>query len=103
MDLVIAASARPNVFIKYSGMGNVAAPEQEYPYPELAHIPRRLREAFGAGRLIWGSDYPVSRRHMTYAQSMRIALRHGPLSEADLALVMGGNLQRLLRERSVAV
>ena len=101
LDLVLAAARCPNVFIKYSGMGNVAAPEQDYPYPDLAHIRARLAAAFGSRRMIWGSDYPVSRRHMTYRQAMRILERHGPFGPDDLPLVFGGNLARLLETGTV--
>jgi predicted TIM-barrel fold metal-dependent hydrolase len=52
--------------------------------------------AVGPTRMIWGSDYPVSRRHMTYRQTIRLLERHGPFQTDDLPLVMGGNLQRLL-------
>jgi len=96
LDLVAAAARWPNIFVKYSGMGNVAAPEQDYPYSDLVHIPQRLAAAFGASRMIWGSDYPVSRKHMTYKQTIRILERHGPFSSEDLPLVFGRNLQRLL-------
>jgi L-fuconolactonase len=96
LDLVAAAARWPNIFIKYSGMGNVAAPEQDYPYPDLAYIPGRLGAAFGAKRMIWGSDYPVSRKHMTYRQAIRLLERHGPFSPDELPPVFGGNLQRLL-------
>lgn len=102
LDLVLAAARCPNVFVKYSGIGNVAAPEQEYPYAELAHIPQCLAAAFGAKRMIWGSDYPVSRRHMTYRQAMRYLERHGPFAADDLPLVFGGNLARLLETGTVA-
>ena len=96
LALVLAAARCPNISIKYSGMGNVAAPEQDYPYPDLADIPRQLAAAFGPTRVIWGSDYPVSRRHMTYRQTIRLLERHGPFQTDDLPLVFGGNLQRLL-------
>jgi predicted TIM-barrel fold metal-dependent hydrolase len=102
MELVLAAAAHRNISVKYSGMGNVAAPEQDYPYPELAGIPPQLHRTFGPNRLVWGSDYPVSRKHMTYAQTMRLAERHGPLGAAELAPVMGGNIARLLEERVIA-
>jgi L-fuconolactonase len=46
--------------------------------------------------MIWGSDYPVSRRHMTYRQTIWLLERHGPFQPDDLPLVFGGNLQRLL-------
>lgn len=100
VDLVLAAADCPNVLVKYSGMGNVAAPDQEYPYLELGDVPRRLAAAFGPRRLIWGSDYPVSRKHMTYRQTLHLLERHGPIRAADLPLVLGGNLDRLLASRT---
>jgi predicted TIM-barrel fold metal-dependent hydrolase len=102
-ELVTALAVRPNVFIKMSGMGNVASPEDEYPYSHLASIAQSLRAAFGPSRLVWGSDFPVSRRHMTYKQSLAVTTRHGPFEGGqDLASVMGGTMARLLRERRVA-
>ena len=96
---VIAAAAQPNIYVKVSGMGNVAAPDDEYPYARLAWIPQSLRAAYGADRLIWGSDYPVSRRHMTYAQTLSTVRRHGPFSAEELPLVLGGTMDRLLQPR----
>lgn len=93
---VIVGAAEPNVFIKVSGMGNVAAREDEYPYARLQWIPHALREAYGFERMIWASDYPVSRRHMTYAQTLAMATRHGPFSEAELPAVLGGTITGLL-------
>src|SRR5690606_27243251 len=95
-DLVRAAASRPNIFVKVSGMGNVAAPEDEYPYVQLAWIPRLLRESFGPDRLIWGSDYPVSHRHMTYGQALAMTTRHGPFTAEEQAAVLGGTITRLL-------
>jgi predicted TIM-barrel fold metal-dependent hydrolase len=101
--LVLAAARCPNVFVKYSGMGNIAAPSQEFPYGELQSIPRLLVDAFGPNRLLWGSDYPVSRRHMTYAQTLSLLTRHGPLSGSDLDLVLAGTMQHLLDSRDVGI
>jgi predicted TIM-barrel fold metal-dependent hydrolase len=97
--LVCALARHPNVFVKVSGMGNVAAPGDEYPYAGLAWITAALRDRFGAGRLVWGSDYPVSRRHMTYAQTLALVRRHGPFTAAELDDVLGGTMSRLLAER----
>lgn len=93
---VLDAAAAPNIVVKYSGMGNVADPGQEFPYPELRWIPKMLGEAFGPDRLVWGSDYPVSRRHMTYAQTLSLLRRHGPFSAEGRAAVLGGTMRRLL-------
>ena len=95
-DLVLAAAACPNIHIKYSGLGNVAAPDQEYPYTPLAWIPTDIAAAFGAARILWGSDFPVSRKHMTYKQCIALLTRHGPFAAADRPAVLGGNMARLL-------
>ncbi|MCR6670756.1 amidohydrolase [Devosia ginsengisoli] len=93
---VLAAAACPNIWMKYSGMGNVAAAEQEFPYSELRWIPEAVGAAFGPSRLIWGSDWPVSRRHMTYGQALSLLRRHGPFNDDEIVAVLGGNLERLL-------
>jgi len=97
LTMVLAAATRPNIFLKCSGLGNVAAAEDEFPYQRLQWIPQALRQAFGAGRLIWGSDYPVSRRHMTYRQALSVALRHGPFTSEELPGVLGGTMEAILR------
>jgi predicted TIM-barrel fold metal-dependent hydrolase len=96
LSRVIAAAAGPNMYVKVSGMGNVAAREDEYPYARLAWIAQALRAAYGADRLIWGSDYPVSRRHMTYAQTLAMVTRHGPFDADELPRVLGGTMLGLL-------
>ncbi|CAH1654102.1 amidohydrolase family protein [Chelatococcus asaccharovorans] len=95
-ELVLAAAACPNIHIKYSGLGNVAAPDQEYPYTPLAWILTDIAAAFGAARILWGSDFPVSRKHMTYKQCIALLTRHGPFAAADRPAVLGGNMARLL-------
>lgn len=98
-DLVTALALYPNVFIKLSGMGNVAAPRDEYPYKRLGWIFALLQDAFGPDRLVWGSDYPVSRRHMTYAQTLSLIRRHGGIAESELESILGGTMNALLAGR----
>lgn len=95
LQQVLAAAACPNISIKYSGAGNVGS-SGEYPYPDLRPAHDAVAAAFGPERLIWGSDYPVSRRHMTYAHSLAHLTRHGPFDAEGRKAVSGGNLARLL-------
>lgn len=93
---LIAAAEHPNIVIKVSGAGNVAGPEDEYPYARLGWIFESLRHAFGHNRLVWGSDYPVSRRHMTYAQTLALVARHAALTESERKAVLGQTMRDLL-------
>jgi L-fuconolactonase len=101
LRLVLAAADRPNIFIKLSGMGNAAGPDDEFPYPRMAWVGDALYREFGATRMLWGSDYPVSRRHMTYAQTLAMLTRHGPMTPEELPAVLGGTMARLLDSRRV--
>ena len=80
---ILAVARRPNVYVKISGFGYAAGPGEVFPYPEQAWVVRCLYEFFGPERLCWGSDYPVVRRFMTYAQSLDV-------SPAPLCLHAGG-------------
>lgn len=88
----------PNVHVKISGFG-YSAPGCAYPYDEVSWLVRMIHELVGPERMCWGSDYPVVRRYMTYAQALAVARRHMAfLGDAGQALVFGGTMQRLLIE-----
>ena len=91
----------PNVYVKYSGMGNIAGEEEEYPYLGLRWISQAVGECFGPARTIWGSDWPVSQRHMTYRQSLELLRRHGPYTASEQEAVLGGNFRRMLAATGV--
>ena len=42
----------------------------DYPYPEAQDLIRGMRDLFGAGKLVWGSDMPNVERFCTYKQSL---------------------------------
>jgi len=60
-----------NVYVKVSAF--YALGKKQYPYQDLAGMIRRVRDAYGAARLMWGSDSPfqVEGRH-TYAGSIEL-------------------------------
>lgn len=68
----------------------------DYPYAELRPAIKRLYEAVGPERLIWGSDMPNVARFCTYRQSLDYLRRYCDfIPSADMDLILGGNLQRL--------
>lgn len=90
---LLALAAHRNVHIKAAGVGDYAL--DPYPFPSLATPLHRLFDAYGADRVIWGSD--LSRLHHPYRQCVTHFSETLPwLSETDLELIMGGNICRLL-------
>ncbi|MFM8284911.1 MAG: amidohydrolase family protein [Planctomycetaceae bacterium] len=56
VDALVALAAFPGVHVKVSAFYALGA--KAAPYDDLAPLVRRLRDAFGAERLVWGSDAP---------------------------------------------
>lgn len=95
---VLAAARHDNIFVKVSGFYySSAKPLWDYPLSDVQPIINALYQRFGAGRLLWGSDYPVCRRFITHRQSIEILRRHCDFIPAsDMDEVIGGNLAALL-------
>ena len=51
---LLALAGQPNVAVKLSGAPTLS--EQDYPYPDLWPHLRRIVDAFGPDRIMWGSD-----------------------------------------------
>jgi predicted TIM-barrel fold metal-dependent hydrolase len=70
----------------------------DYPYPEAQALIRGMRDMFGAGKLIWGSDMPNVERFCTYRQSIDYVRKYCPFLSADEKdRILGGNAAELLR------
>ena len=98
---VTDAAQHSNIFIKVSGFGNVAEQEDEFPYSRFHGVINALRDSFGPDRMIWGSDYPVSRKYMTYSQTISAVRDHDWFTPEELPSVMGGTIARILALRRI--
>ena len=92
-DAIRQASTSPNVFCKLSGLATEAAPEwtSETLRPYVDH----LFDCFGAGRVMWGSDWPVVELNGGFARWQRAT--DALLATRDAATrnaVRGGNARR---------
>lgn len=84
-----AAAARPNVTAKLSGLDTAAAPG--YDAGQLAPYVDHALELFGAGRLMFGSDWPVSTLAGGYARWWEVVTELvAPLAEHEQVAVLGG-------------
>ena len=95
---ILATARHDNVHIKVSGFNYATAqPSWDYPLCDVQPIVQALYQRFGGGRLHWGSDYPVCRRHFNYRHAMEIVRRHCAfIPAAEMGGIMGDNLAALL-------
>jgi L-fuconolactonase len=94
LDDLLALARFPNVAIKASGLPCYTT--QDFPFANLAPYLKRTLAAFGAERLMWGSDF--TRLPCTYAQCVdHIRFGLDFLTEADRARLLGGTAAALLR------
>jgi predicted TIM-barrel fold metal-dependent hydrolase len=69
----------------------------DYPYPEAQALIRDLRDRYGAGKLMWGSDMPNVERFCTYRQSLDYVRRYCDfLSPGEKDRILGDNVAELL-------
>jgi len=91
-----ALAAEPNVACKLSGLQTIASPDWTYgmlaPYIDVA------LDAFGPGRLIFGSDWPVCSQAASYADVCAVAhVACSGLSEPEREAVLAGNARAIYR------
>jgi L-fuconolactonase len=94
LDELLALARFPNIAIKASSLPCYT--DSSYPFTSLEPYLRRIFEAFGADRIMWGSD--LTRLPCSYLECldhMRLELPF--LTEDDRAQVLGGTAAALLR------
>ena len=93
LDLLLDVARYPNVWVKTS-----CAPthsDEEFPYKDLHPHLERIYDAFGAERLLWGSD--ITRLKGTYEQNLRLFQEELPfLSADDKEWILGKTLAGVL-------
>jgi predicted TIM-barrel fold metal-dependent hydrolase len=67
-DLLLALARYPNVFVKTTSAPSNSA--EAFPYRDVQPFLRQMYDAFGARRLMWGSD--ITRLKGTYEECLRL-------------------------------
>ncbi|MBL8570692.1 MAG: amidohydrolase family protein [Phreatobacter sp.] len=94
-----ALAALPNVACKLSGL--VTEARDNWSASDLEPYVRHLVDAFGASRLIWGSDWPVVNRAGGYDAWHRAAeALTSSLAATGQAAIFGGNAARTYLRRA---
>lgn len=95
LRVVLGMARYPNLFAKLSFL--VTGSSDEFPCRDIHGVARRVIDAYGPGRCMWGSDFPTSLwcPKVTYQQHLEILQRHLGLSPAEQAAVLGETAWRV--------
>jgi len=94
LELLLALARYPRVFVKISHMWSLS--KQPFPYPDAQAQVRRLRDAFSAHRLMWGTDWPISLKQLPYEKAVQLFRdRFDFLSPEEHEWVMGRTVQQV--------
>lgn len=94
LEPLLALERYPKVFVKISHMWSLS--KQPYPYVDAQAQVKRLYEKFGAKRLMWGTDWPISLRWLSYAQAVDLYRDHiAFFTPEDREWILGKTVQRV--------
>lgn len=96
--LLAALAERPNVAVKLSGLTTLGATSETATASDLRPFVEHALAAFGAERVLYGGDWPVSTLAGTYAATWEtVGELVGGLSAAERAEILGGTAERVYR------
>jgi predicted TIM-barrel fold metal-dependent hydrolase len=90
---VLKLAACDNVVIKITGACTLS--HEPFPYNDLWDPLRRIFDAFGLERCMWGTDWTRAVALLTYEQGVQAFRVNDRLSDSDRAVLMGGALRRI--------
>jgi predicted TIM-barrel fold metal-dependent hydrolase len=78
---LLALKRYPRVFVKVSHTWSLS--RQPYPYPDCQAQVKRLYDAFGPQRLMWGTDWPLVEAYCGYGKALAIIRDEMPFLNAE--------------------
>jgi L-fuconolactonase len=95
---IVALARFPNMYYKLSDVKGRS--NQPFPFEDMHPFIRRLHNAFGADRTVWGTGYPghhrIKHNWLALADELRLIREGIPfLSEEDKEQILGGTAARL--------
>src|SRR5581483_6289287 len=85
---VLELAKRKNCVIKVSGACTLS--QRPYPYPDIWDPLKRVFDAWGFERCLWGTDWTRAFAVVNYKQAVEPFLKTDRLSASERAMLMGG-------------
>ena len=94
IEKLLAMSRYPRVFVKVSNTSKISC--GTYPWEDSHALVKRVIDAFGVNRCMWGTNWPVCLSDATYAQTLT-GVRDGMefLTGGDKEWLLSRTIQRL--------
>lgn len=94
IEQVLALATYPNVVVKFTGVPSLS--REAYPFGDVWAPAHRYLDAFGPGRLMWGSDFTRCRTLHTYREGIDFLLHTREVSESDKQMLFSGTARHWL-------
>lgn len=85
---ILDLARRPNAVIKVSGACTLS--KQPYPFPDIWDPLKRVFDAWGFERCLWGTDWTRAFAVVNYENAVKPFLETKTLSDSERAMLMGG-------------
>ena len=95
LDAVLSLAELDNVVIKISGACTLS--HDPFPYPDIWEPLRRIFDAYGVERCMWGTDWTRAVNVLTYEQGVEAFRVTEELSDSERAELMGGSLTKIYK------
>ena len=92
---VLSLAELDNVVIKISGACTLS--QEPFPYPDIWEPLRRIFDAYGIERCMWGTDWTRAMNVLTYEQGVEAFRVTDELSESERSELMGGSLAKIYK------
>jgi L-fuconolactonase len=91
---ILALARYPNAYIKVHGLGEICPRPIPFPrpmrFPDIPPFMELAYDAFGASRVMWGSDFPPVSGREGYRNALRWTMEHIPFrDDADRDWIFG--------------
>ncbi len=94
LDSLLTLAQFPRVYCKITHTWLLT--KQAYPYRDTWDLVKRVYDAFGPDRLMWGTDWPISGNKLTYGQALELVRDEMDfLTTEDKDWILGKTIERL--------
>jgi predicted TIM-barrel fold metal-dependent hydrolase len=93
LPAVLSLAECKNVVIKLTGAATLS--KQSYPYADIWPSIRKILDAYGLERCMWGTDWTRAIKILSYQQGVDAFRLTDQLTDLEKTQLMGGNLQKI--------